>query len=200
MAFNINDLRANLNLGGARPTLFNVNLTLPGGVGSSAAARKFTFTCEGAELPASQVGLISVPYFGRIVKFAGDRTFNPWTVTVVNDEDFLVRDAMEAWSSLINTRVTNLRDASSSSPTLYKSSADVTQFDRTGNPIRIYTIQGMWPREIEAIQLSWGQQDQIERFRVTFEYDWFDVSGTTGTGGDDETTTLSAQAAFSLNS
>lgn len=183
MAFNINDLRANLNLGGARPTLFDVTLAMPAGVNNTAAARKLTFTCEAAELPASQLGLIGVPYFGRIIKYAGDRTFNPWTVTIINDEDFLVRDAMESWSSMMNTRLTNVRNAASSSPALYKASADVTQYDRTGNAIRVYTIQGMWPREVEAIQLSWGEQDQLERFRVTFEYDWFDISGSTGTGG-----------------
>jgi len=183
MAFSINDLRANLNMGGARPTLFDVQLALPAGVNNTAAARKFTFTCEAASLPASQLGMIPVPYFGRIIKMAGDRTFEPWTVTIVNDEDFLVRDALEAWSSLMNTRVGNVRDAATSNPELYKTSATITQYGRTGNVLRTYTMQGLWPREVQAIQMGWGEQDQMERFQTTFEYDWFDVNGPTGRGG-----------------
>lgn len=183
MAFNINDLRSNLNLGGARSTLFNVQLTFPGGINAAAAGRKFEFTCEAAELPSYQLGMIPVPYFGRIIKQAGDRNFDPWTVTVVNDEDFVVREALEAWSSLINTRVSNLRDTATSNPNEYKTNATVTQYGRTGNVLRKYTMQGLWPRSIEAIQLNWGEQDQIERFRTTFEFDWFDVTGPTGSGG-----------------
>jgi len=183
LAFSINDLRANLNFGGARPTLFTVQLTLPSGVNNAAAARKFTISCEATELPSDNVGVIGVPYFGRVIKYAGDRTFNPWSVTLVNDEDFLVRDSLESWSSLMNTRVSNLRDAPSSSAEFYKSSAEITQYGRTGDVLRKYTVQGLWPREIEAIQLNWGEQDQIEKYRVTFEFDWFDVDGKTGRGG-----------------
>lgn len=183
MAFNINDLRANLNLGGARPTLFNVQLTFPNGVSSGAAGRKFEFTCEAASLPASTLGTIPVAYFGRIIKFAGDRTFEPWTVTVVNDEDFVVREALEAWSSLMNTRVSNLRDTNTSNANEYKTTAQITQYGRTGEVLRKYVMQGLWPSEIEAITMNWGEQDQIEKFRTTFQFDWFDVEGPTGNGG-----------------
>lgn len=183
MAFNIQDLRSNLNLGGARPTLFNVQLTFPNGVSAAAAGRKFEFTCEAAELPASTLNTIGVPYFGRIIKYAGDRTFAPWTVTVVNDEDFVVRDALESWSSLMNTRVSNLRDTATSNANEYKTTAQVTQYGRTGQVLRKYTMQGLWPREVEGIQLNWGEQDTIERFRTTFEFDWFDIEGPTGSGG-----------------
>ncbi len=172
-----------MNLGGARPTLFNVQLTFPTGVSGAAAGRKFEFTCEATELPASSLGMIPVPYFGRIIKYAGDRTFAPWSVTVVNDEDFVVRDALESWSSLMNTRVSNLRDTATSNANEYKTSAQVTQYGRTGEILRKYTMQGLWPRDVESIALAWGEMDQIEKFRTVFEFDWFDIEGPTGQGG-----------------
>lgn len=184
MAFNINDLRANLDLGGARPTLFTVQLSMPAGVdGSAAASRKLTFSCQSTQLPPSNIGTIPVPYFGRIIKLAGDRNFEPWSVSVLNDEDFLIRNALESWHSLINTRVTNLRDTVTANPNLYKASAIVTQYGKTGNVLREYTFQGLWPAEITPIDLSWGAQDQLEQFNVTFQYDWYDINGPTGTGG-----------------
>ncbi len=183
MAFNINDLRANLDLGGARPTLFTVQLVFPNGVDTGIAARKLTFTCESTQIPASNIGTIPVPYFGRTIKMAGDRTFDPWGVRIINDEDFSVRNAFESWHSLINTRVSNVRNASSANPNQYKTSAVVTQYGKVGNPIRTYTMQGLWPSEIGAIDLGWGSTDQLEMFNVQFQYDWHDINGATGTGG-----------------
>ena len=184
MAFTINDLRANLDLGGARPTLFTVQLSMPSGVDNGAAARKLAFSCQSTQLPSSNLGTIAVPYFGRIIKLAGDRNFEPWSVSIINDEDFIVREAFEAWHSLINTRVTNLRETATANPNLYKTSAVVTQYGKTGNVLRTYTFQGLWPSEVSPIDLSWGAQDQLEQFNVTFQYDWFDVGGPTGSGGE----------------
>ena len=137
-----------------------------------------------AQLPESSLGLIEVPYFGRKVKLAGDRTFGDWTVTVINDEDFLIRNAMEEWSSKINSNQTNLRSFGSAAPLLYKSTAEVTQFSKTGVPIRSYKFNGIFPTSISAIDLNWGDTDSIEEFNITFQYDWWEVSGgITGNGG-----------------
>lgn len=183
MALSIQDLRSNLNLGGARPTLFEVQLTMPAGVDNGGAARKLVFTCEAAELPPSTIGVIPVAYFGRIIKFAGDRDFTPWGIRIINDEDFVVRNAFETWHSLINTRIGNRRAFGSDVPALYKSSAEVRQFDRTGALIRTYIFQGMWPSNISGIGLDWAAQNQLEKFDVQLEYDWYDTAGPTGTGG-----------------
>lgn len=170
-------------MGGARPTLFTVTLAMPSGINTGTASRKLTFTAESSQIPASIIGNIGVPYFGRIVNFAGDRTFQPWAVQVVNDEDFVVREAFEAWHSIINTRLGNIRSTPTSSPTFYKADGEVTQYARTGEALRTYSFRGLWPSEIAPIELSWGSHDQIERFSVQFQYDWYDTSGVTGDGG-----------------
>lgn len=181
MAFNVNEIRSQLTLGGARGSLFQVTFSNPA---NGVADIKVPFLVRAAQLPASDLGTIEVPYFGRKVKLAGDRTFGDWTVTVINDEDFLIRNAMEEWSSRINSNQTNLRSFGSAAPLLYKSTAEVTQFSKTGVPIRSYKFNGIYPSSISAIDLNWGDTDSIEEFQVTFQYDWWAVSGgTTGLGG-----------------
>jgi hypothetical protein len=115
---------------------------------------------------------------------AGDRTFAEWNVTVINDEDFLIRNAMEEWSNKINKFQTNLRDFQSSSPLQYKANAQVTQFSKTGQPLRTYTFNGIFPSEISPIDVDWNSTDSIEEFTVTFQYDWWEVTGgITGNAG-----------------
>ena len=106
MAFNVQEIRSQLVGGGARPSLFQVTLQNPV---NAEADLKSTFMVQAAQIPASTMGIIEVPYFGRKVKIAGDRTFAEWTVTVINDEDFLIRNALEQWSNAINTHETNVR-------------------------------------------------------------------------------------------
>ena len=181
MAFNVNEIRSQLTLGGARGSLFQVTFSNPA---NSVADIKVPFLVRAAQLPASDIGTIEVPYFGRKVKLAGDRTFGDWTVTVINDEDFLIRNALEEWSNSINSLQTNLRQFGSAAPLLYKSTAEVTQFSKTGVPIRSYKFNGIYPSSISAIDLNWGDTDSIEEFQCTFQYDWWEVSGgITGNGG-----------------
>ena len=106
MAFNINEIRSQLTLGGARPTLFQCNITNPA---NSAGDLKTPFLVRASQVPAATLGFIEVPYFGRKTKIAGDRTFAEWTVTIINDEDFLIRNAMEEWMQTINSHVGNVR-------------------------------------------------------------------------------------------
>lgn len=174
MAFNINEIRSQLTLGGARGSLFQVTFSNPA---NSVADIKVPFMVRAAQLPASDLGTIEVPYFGRKVKLAGDRQFGDWTVTVINDEDFLIRNAMEEWSNKINSLQTNLRAFGSASPLLYKSTAEITQFSKTGVPIRTYKFNGIFPTSISSIDMNWGDTDSIEEFQVTFQYDWWEVSG-----------------------
>jgi hypothetical protein len=181
MAFNVNEIRSQLTLGGARQSLFQVTIQNPA---NSVADIKVPFMVRTAQIPSSDLGVIEVPYFGRKVRLAGDRTFGDWTVTVINDEDFLIRNAMEEWSNKINSLQGNLRTFGAASPLLYKANAQVTQYSKTGVPIRTYQFNGIFPSVISPIDLDWNATDQIEEFTVTFQYDWWEVSGgVTGQAG-----------------
>jgi hypothetical protein len=173
MAFNINEFKAQLVGGGARPTLFQVQITNPI---TAAADLKLPFMVKSATLPGSNLGFYQVPYFGRTVKYGGDRTFEAWTVSVINDEDFLIRNAMESWSNAINSHDSNSR----SLPQQYKSNAIITQFGKNGSALRTYVFEGIYPETIESIPMSWEATDQIEEFTVTFQYDLWRVEGATG--------------------
>lgn len=176
MAFNITDIKSNFKFQGARPTLFNVLINAPGNVPSMSGVE---FLVSATSIPESQLGNIAVPYFGRIVNFAGDRSYGAWSVQVMNDEDFKIRNALETWSDKINARVRNTRESND-----YKRSATVSQFDKGGKIIRQYKFEGIYPAVIEPIALNWGDQNQFERFNVQFVYDyWSVVGGTTGNAG-----------------
>lgn len=181
MAFSINEIQAQLTGGGARNSLFQVQIQNPV---DPAADLKVPFMVKASRLPADTVGVIEVPYFGRKIKQPGDRVFDEWEVIVINDEDFLVRNAMEAWMSAINKHEENVRDFPDSSPLRLKSQAQINQYGKTGQLIRTYTFNGLWPSMITPIDVSWEDTDRIEEFAVTFQYDWWEVTGgTTGTGG-----------------
>ena len=181
MALDINEIRSQLTFGGARNTLFQVTFQNPS---DSTGDLKVPFMVKTAQIPSSDLGLIEVPYFGRKIKLAGDRTFGEWTVTVINDEDFLIRNALEKWSNQINSLRGNLRGFGSSAPSSYKVNADVVQYSKTGVPLRQYTFNGIFPQSISTIDLDWNSTDQIEEFTVTFQYDWWEVTGgVTGTPG-----------------
>ena len=179
MAFNVNEMRAQLQFGGARNTLFQVDLTFPTAVvGGVEAARKAPFFVQASSLPETITGLIAVPYFGRKIKVAGDRQFQPWGVSVLTDEDFAIRHALERWHFLINS----IQENKGAFPDEYKVDATITQYSKKMNPLRVYKFTGIFPVQTQAISVNWGENDQIERFDVTFDYDWHEVvAGSTGT-------------------
>jgi hypothetical protein len=198
MAFNVqNFLSGGLTQGGARPTLFDVSLAIPAGIGNGTTIeQKFNLTCSATTIPAASIGLVEVPYFGRKIKLAGDRTFDNWTVTVLNDEDFLVRDAFEAWSNYINQIVGNtLTPAFIGNQ--YKTNAVVSQYAKGANPngsgitidtgaatgtvapatsipaIKSYLFQGLFPLNVSEMGVDWNTTDNIQSFQVTFAYDFW---------------------------
>jgi hypothetical protein len=178
MAFNINEMRSQLTYGGARQNLFQVDIFNPA---NSSGDAKTRFMCQAAQLPGSDLGVIPVFYFGRQMKLAGDRTFAEWTVTIINDEDFLIRNAMEEWSNAINRLQRNVREINR-----YKSQAIVTQFAKDGSKLRSYDFNGIFPSNISPIELDWSTTDQIELFQVTFQYDYWNVGDSvTGDAGGD---------------
>jgi hypothetical protein len=174
MPFNISTFKENgLVYGGARPSLFNVFLSVPPGIGiDNVSVDKFRFVCRTAELPESTVSSIDIPYFGRRIKVAGERNFAGWGVTVMNDEDFSVRSMFEAWSNAINRMVANVRDPSVSAEQ-YKVDLEVFQYGKDGSTLRSYKLIGAFPTQIGAISLSWDSQNAIEEFSVNFEYDYW---------------------------
>jgi hypothetical protein len=200
MAFNVTEFRSNMNFDGARPNLFDVNLTFPSALlgsiaGFSAASGKSKFLIKSAQLPGSTLGTVSVNYFGRELKFVGNRTFQDWTVTIINDEDFAIRAAMESWMNLMNSHVGNLRTAVGNSPLGYSSDAVVTQYGKTQNTaIKKVRFVGLFPIDLSPIDLDWGSNDTIEEYQVTFAYQyWVDeVAGVTNTSGVGATTDTSS--------
>ena len=170
MAFNITEFQGQLTGGGARPNLFQVTIDNPVDRG---AFIKTSFMVQAAQIPEATLGQATVNYFGRQVKLAGNRTFPDWTVTIMNDEDFLVRDGMERWSNAINGLESNLRSAALATTAQYKTSATVTQFGKQGNPIRTYNFVGIFPITVGSIALDWGTNDAVETFDVTFAYDYW---------------------------
>lgn len=182
MAFNVNQFRTQLTGDGARPNLFEVRLNFPSYVTArSTAAVKSSFMVKTAQLPGSTIGSVPVNYFGREVKVAGNRTFADWTVTIINDEDFIIRNAMESWLRGINDNVTNLRSALTTQQ--YASDAQVFQYSKAGGaPIKSYKFVGMFPIDVAPIDLDWGSNDAIEEFSVTFQYQYWTADDRAGLG------------------
>ena len=162
MAFNITDFTSNFAGDGARPNLFEVDITRIG--------QNFSFLCKAAQLPGSTVGLVEVPYFGRNIKFAGNRTFPEWTVTVINDEDFAIRNSLEILMADINSHEQNQAAVLSDG---YQFDAIVKQYSKTGAIIKTYEFKGMFPTDIAPIDLDWGSNDTIEEYAVTFAYQYW---------------------------
>ena len=175
---NIADFKAQMIGGGARPNQVRVELTFPSYVtlGVVAGARA-QFLCKAAQLPASTIETLPVLYRGRPVNFAGERTFQPWTVTVYNDTTFGIRNALEQWQSGIqNYNTTSGR----TNPTDYQVDLSVHQLDRNGAIIKSYKFVDAFPTTISAIGLDYEQQNAIEQFDVEFQYNFF----TSNTGAD----------------
>ena len=194
----ITNFRDRLVGGGARPNMFEVNITLPEQVqGLGDISQDMRFLVKAAEIPAANIGNIPVPFRGRVLPVAGDRTFNPWTVTVINDAQFNIRDAMEQWSNLINDLQFDVGDIN---PADYQTKAEVFQLSRQSQgsggqsagkggeiiqTLRTYNFEGIYPNAVSSIPLDYGATDQIEEFQVTFNY-LFWTSNLPGVAGGQE--------------
>ena len=179
----ITNFRDRLVGGGARPNMFEVNITLPEQIAPVGdISQDMRFLVKAAEIPAANIGNIPVPFRGRVLPVAGDRTFDPWTVTVINDAQFNIRDAMEQWSNLINDLQFDVGDIN---PADYQTKAEVFQLSRQSQgsggqsagkggeiiqTLRTYNFEGIYPNEVSSIALDYGATDQIEEFQVTFNY------------------------------
>lgn len=180
MPFNVNSFRAAMSADGARPNLFEVTMNFPSFAGNP--SERFTFMCKSSQLPGATIGSVPVSYFGRELKFAGNRTFTDWTVTIINDEDFQIRRAFEKWMGGINSHITNIRRTDALNPNNYTRDALVKQFGKTGTTIKTYKYIGVFPTDVSAIDLDWGSNDSIEEFSVTFSYQWWESVDSTEAG------------------
>lgn len=177
----INDFKSALLGGGSRPNQFRVQLSFPSYVtGGIVAGQQAQFLCKTAQLPASTLENINVLYRGRPVNFAGERTFAPWTITVYNDTDFAIRNAMEIWANGIQqVNTTN----GIVNPIDYQAQLNVNQLDRNGAIIKSYQFVDAYPTEVGTIELDYENGNAIETFTVTFTYNYWTTAVTGGEGG-----------------
>lgn len=178
MAFSVNEFRSQMTGDGARPNLFEVSMPFPSFASPANAQTKLTFMCKTAQLPGSTVGVVPVNYFGRELKFVGNRTFADWTISIINDEDFIVRNAFERWMNGINSHNFNVRNPLALAPLGYSVDSEVTQFGKQGNTLKKYRFVGVFPTDITPIDVDWGSNDTIEEFSVTLSYQWWDAVDT----------------------
>jgi hypothetical protein len=163
----IAQFKAALKGGGARANRFEVLINFPAFAAGAETIRKTPFLCSSAQLPGSTVGVIEQPFRGRVLKLAGDRIYDEWEVTFVNDTDFDIRNAMERWHNGINAYNSN---TGFTSPDEYMSEVIVYQLDSNNNRIKEYTLRMAWPTVVAPIEVGQDQTDQIELFSVTFAY------------------------------
>jgi len=187
----LNDFKNRISGGGARPNLFECELNFPdaaldGGTLND-ISDKTRFLVKSAQLPASTINVIDIPFRGRNLKIAGDRTFDPWTITVINDIDFTVRNAFERWMNYMNKHEDNSGELD---PGLYQKDMKVYQLGKAGmnnmstngdmKVLKAYQFYGTFPTSISAIDLSYDQADTIEEFTVDLQVQWWDALKTDG--------------------
>jgi len=169
----VDDFKSKLKGGGARPNLFNVKMNFP--AYALGDAELTSFMCKAAALPASTVNTITVPFRGRQLKIAGDRTFETWTVTVINDTDFAIRDAMERWMNGINSHNAN---TGFNDPAEYQTDLSVEQLDKDGIVLKTYNFRSCFPTSVGAIELSYETVDTVEEFTVEFQVQYWESNTT----------------------
>ena len=175
----ISDFKTRLAGGGARPNLFEVDMKFP--FSDDGGSEELRFMVKAAELPASNVGDIPVNFRGRILHVAGDRTFDPWTITIINNTDWDLRRKFEIWSDVMNDRT---MDSGNTTPNDYQTDATVFQLDRVNKNgtegkipvIASYKVFGLFPTQVSSIALDYGSTDTIEEFQVTMQVERWEAS------------------------
>ena len=170
----VDDFKAKLAGGGARPNLFKVTVNFPAYAGGD--VENTSFMCKGAQLPASVIAPLPVLFRGRQLQLAGDRTFEPWTVTIINDTDFRTRNALERWMNGINGHQTNTGLVN---PADYQSDLVVEQLDRDETVLKTYNFRGCFPTNIAAIDLNYDTVGAIEEFTCEFQIQYWESDTTT---------------------
>ena len=173
---NINEFKAKLAGGGARANQFKVTMPFPGYAQVGGEIEDLAFLCRSTVIPAMSVPSFNVPFRGRSIKIAGDRTIGDWNVTVYNDTNFKLRNAFERWSNGIN----NATDGEGlTNPADYQVDAFVDQLDRNGATLKSYTLRGTYPTSLSDIDLSYETNNAVEEFTCSMTYQYFETDTTT---------------------
>ena len=172
--FAVTKFKAGLQHGGARPSLFKVDFLYPEDI--KPPTIRAEFLVKATTIPASTIGSYDVFYHGKAIHVAGDRSFDTWDTTIINDEDFGIRDTLENWMNSIsnhklNTRNKEIFNTSEGDIAKYKSTLKVQQFSKAGKKLRTYTFVGAWPSALSTINLDWSTASEIEEFTCTWVYD-----------------------------
>ena len=170
---NIDNFKAKLTGGGARPNLFKAICNFPAEAGGDPELASFLI--KGAGLPASVIAPIEVPYRGRKLKVAGDRTFEPWTITVINDEGFVIRNAFERWMNSINEHLNN---TGLINPNDYQTDMAVQQLGKDDSVLKTIELKGVFPTNLSQIELNYETNDTLEEYTVELQYQYW-TSNTT---------------------
>ena len=173
---NINDFKSRLKGGGARANQFKVTLPFPGFASVGGETSDMAFLCTATSTPASSVGDVAVAFRGRSLYVAGDRTFDTWSTTVLNDTDFKIYRAVERWLNGINNMTDN---EGLTNPSDYQVDAFVDHLDRNGATLKSWTFRGLFPTALPGIALNYGTNDAVETFDVTWRYQYFETDTTT---------------------
>ena len=182
MAFAVTEFKSNLKHGGARPSLFRAEFQYPSGISAPNLSNQASFLVKTTTIPASTIGSYDVYFHGKAIKVAGDRTFDTWDTTIINDEDFGIRNTLENWMGSISDHKLNTRDkevfnTSEGDVAKYKSTLKVIQYSKAGESLRTYIFKGAWPSALSTINLDWATASEIEEFTCTWMYDSWFVSG-----------------------
>lgn len=169
----VDDFKSKLRGGGARPNLFKATINFP--TYANGDVEITSFLCEAAQLPGSTIGTIIVPFRGRQLKMAGDRTFDVWTPTIINDTDFRIRNAMERWMNGMNGHQAN---TGLTNPVDYEADLIVEQLDKDGSTLKTYNFRGCFPTGVSPIDLSYASENEIERFTVEFQVQYWESNTT----------------------
>ena len=169
----VDDFKSKLTGGGARANLFKATINFPAYAGGDVELTSFMY--KGAGLPASVVAPLTIPFRGRQLQIAGDRIFEPWTITVINDTNFAVRNAMERWMNGINEHSANTGLVN---PVDYQADMIVEQLNKAGESVKRYDLRGLFPTNISQIELSYDAENQIEEFQVEFQVQYWESDTT----------------------
>ena len=173
---NINDFKSRLKGGGARANQFKVTLPFPGFASVGGETSDMAFLCTSTSTPASTVSDVPIAFRGRTLYMAGDRTFDTWSTTVLNDTDFKIYRATERWLNGINNMTDN---EGLTNPSDYQVDAFVDHLDRNGTTLKSWTFRGLFPTALPGIALNYGTNDAVETFDVTWRYQYFETDTTT---------------------
>ena len=172
----INDFKSRLKGGGARPNQFKVTLPFPGFASVGGETSDMAFLCTATNTPASNIADVAVAFRGRSLYVAGDRTFDTWSTTVLNDTDFKIYRSVERWLNGIN----NMKDNEGlTNPSDYQVDAFIDHLDRNGATLKSWTFRGLFPTALPGIALNYGTNDAVETFDVTWRYQYFETDTTT---------------------